>query len=81
MTTTIKLRVEALESKFGTPMEAAFLALPDDEERAFHLRMTAMEAAHPQGFDGLVRTLTKGELLRSLAIVAKRLERAALDGG
>ncbi|NCC37720.1 MAG: hypothetical protein EOM24_37780 [Chloroflexia bacterium] len=78
MTSAIKRRVESLESQSCSPIDAEFLARLDDEERAFYLRMTAREAAHPQGFDGLVKTLTKDELVRSLAILVKRLVGADL---
>lgn len=52
-------------------------ALPEEDAR-FYLAIRKREAAHPKGFEGLVRTLDEPELERLIAILLGHIDQAEI---
>jgi hypothetical protein len=72
-------RIAHLERQVGMAEVPSWVRGLNDDDRNFYLRMKAREARHPQGFDGLVRTLDECELTRYLDLILVRLDGADLD--
>ena len=75
----LESRIGALERQSGLTDRPSWVNDLNDADREFYLRMKAREARHPQGFDGLVRTLDEQDLTRYLSLLLVRLDGADLD--